>query len=47
MLNKDYDDRKFSMGKKLSDNAYQFVLNNMTWEKVIPKYIKFYNELLK
>ena len=33
--------------KKLSDNAYQFVLNNMTWEKVIPKYIKFYNELLK
>jgi len=36
-----------NLRKKLSENAYQFVVNNMTWEKVIPKYIKFYNELLK
>ena len=36
-----------NLRKKLSDNAYQFVVNNMTWEKVIPKYLKFYNELLK
>jgi glycosyltransferase involved in cell wall biosynthesis len=36
-----------NLRKKLSDNAYQFVMNNMIWEKVIPKYLKFYNELLK
>ena len=36
-----------SLRKKLSDNAYEFVMNNMIWEKVIPKYLKFYNELLK
>ena len=36
-----------NLRKKLSDNAYEFVVNNMIWEKVIPKYIEFYNKLLE
>ena len=31
---------------KLSGNAYNFVINEMSWKKIIPKYIKFYTNLL-
>lgn len=34
------------LSRQMSNNAYQFVVNNMTWDNVIQKYIKFYNELL-
>lgn len=34
------------LSKKLSDNAYEFVNQNMTWEAVLPKYIQFYENLL-
>lgn len=30
----------------LVEKAYQFVTKNMTWEIVLPKYIKFYEDLL-
>jgi len=33
--------------KKLSEKGYDFVMNNLTWEILLPKYIKFYENLLK
>jgi glycosyltransferase involved in cell wall biosynthesis len=32
--------------EKFIQNAYDFVINEMSWEKIIPKYIKFYDDLL-
>ena len=32
--------------KKLSANGNTFVKNNMTWDVIFPRYIKFYEELL-
>ena len=29
-----------------SDNAFDFVTKNLTWDVVLPKYIKFYEKLL-
>ena len=31
---------------KITQNAYEFVINEMSWKKIIPKYIKFYEDLL-
>ena len=31
---------------KMTQNAYEFVINEMSWKKIIPKYIKFYEDLL-
>ena len=33
--------------KKLADNGYDFVNRNMTWNIILPKYIQFYEELLR
>ncbi len=33
--------------EKLADAAYDFVVKNMTWEVVLPKYVNFYEDLLK
>lgn len=33
--------------KKLADTAYDFVIKNMTWEVWLPKYVRFYEELLE
>jgi glycosyltransferase involved in cell wall biosynthesis len=33
--------------EKLANTAYDFVVKNMTWEVWLPKYIKFYEELIK
>ena len=33
--------------EKLANTAYDFVVKNMTWETVLPKYIEFYENLLK
>lgn len=30
---------------KLVESAYDFVVNEMSWEKILPKYIKFYEDL--
>jgi glycosyltransferase involved in cell wall biosynthesis len=32
--------------KRLADTGYQFVMNNLTWEILLPKYVKFYEDLL-
>ncbi len=32
--------------KKLSDAGFEFVRNNLTWDAVLPKFIKFYENLL-
>ena len=32
---------------KLAINGNTFVKNNMTWDVILPKYIKFYEDLLK
>lgn len=31
----------------LADNAFDFVIKNMTWDIMLPKYVKFYEDLLK
>src|SRR3970040_709861 len=33
--------------KKLADAAYEFLINNLTWDILLPKYIKFYKDLVK
>jgi len=33
------------LAQRLENNSYEFVINNMTWEVVLPKYIKFYENL--
>ena len=33
--------------EKLAANGYTFVKNNMTWDVILPKYIQFYENLLK
>lgn len=38
------EDKEFS--KKIAENGFQYVMNNLTWEVLLPKYIKFYEELL-
>jgi len=36
----------FELQEILKENAYNFILEYFTWEKLLPKYIKFYNNLL-
>ena len=43
-INKILENKEFA--KKLSDGGYEFVIKNMTWEVLLPKYIKFYEELV-
>ena len=33
--------------KKLATNGNIFLKNNMTWDVILPKYIQFYEDLLK
>jgi len=35
----------FELQEILKENAYNFILENFTWEKLLPKYVKFYNNL--
>jgi glycosyltransferase involved in cell wall biosynthesis len=39
------DDKKEA--KRLAENGYQYFINNLTYDKVLPKYIKFYEDLIK
>ncbi|MEX0656238.1 MAG: glycosyltransferase family 4 protein [Nitrosopumilaceae archaeon] len=43
-INQLLENKEFS--KKLADAAFDFVIKNMTWDVVLPKYIKFYEEVL-
>ncbi|QLH02193.1 glycosyl transferase [Nitrosopumilus cobalaminigenes] len=36
-----------SLQQKLSSNAYDFVIKHFTWKKILPKYLNFYENLLK
>jgi glycosyltransferase involved in cell wall biosynthesis len=33
--------------KKLSESGYEFVMKNLTWEVLLPQYVKFYENLVK
>jgi len=33
--------------QKLATNGNTFVKNNMTWDVILPKYVQFYEDLLK
>lgn len=35
------------LAKKLSDAGYDFVMRNLTWDVLLPKYVKFYEDLTK
>lgn len=35
------------LAKRIADNAYNYYVNNLTYEKVLPKYIQFYENLIK
>ena len=35
------------LAQKLAKNGYDFVMKNLTWETLLPKYIKFYKDLMK
>ena len=35
-----------SLQTRLSSNGYDYVLENFTWKKILPKYIEFYKNLL-
>jgi glycosyltransferase involved in cell wall biosynthesis len=32
---------------QLANSGYKFIKNNMTWDVILPKYIEFYENLLK
>jgi len=33
--------------KEITENGYNFIIKNMTWDVLLPKYINFYEKLLK
>ena len=33
--------------KRFSEKGYEFVMKNLTWEILLPKYVKFYEDILK
>jgi len=39
------EDKEYA--KELADAAYEFLINNLTWDILLPKYIKFYEDLVK
>jgi len=43
-INNVLDDKKLS--EKISEEGYKFVVNNLTWGKLLPKYVEFYENLV-
>jgi glycosyltransferase involved in cell wall biosynthesis len=37
---------KEEYAQKLAEKSYEFVMKNLTWEIVLPKYIEFYEKLI-
>lgn len=35
------------LAQKLAKNSHDFVMKNLTWEILLPKYVKFYKDLIK
>jgi len=44
-INRLLENREYA--KKLANAAYEFLKNNLTWDVLLPKYIKFYEDLVK
>jgi glycosyltransferase involved in cell wall biosynthesis len=44
-INRLLENREYA--KKLADAGYEFLQNNLTWDVLLPKYIKFYEDLVK
>ena len=34
------------IANKISEKGYEFVMKNLTWEILLPKYVKFYEDLV-
>ena len=43
-INKLLEDKECS--KKIAENGYDFVINNLTWKTLLPRYVQFYEELV-
>ena len=43
-INKLLEDKECS--KKIAENGYDFVINNLTWEILLPRYVQFYEKLV-
>jgi glycosyltransferase involved in cell wall biosynthesis len=39
------DNREYA--KNMAEAAYEFLINNLTWQILLPKYVKFYKDLVK
>jgi len=37
----------YTLQEKITTNGYNFVINNFTWKKILPKYIEFYENVLE
>lgn len=37
----------YTLQEKITTNGYDFVINNFTWKKILPKYIEFYENVLE
>jgi len=37
----------YTLQEKITTNGYDFVINNFTWKKILPKYIEFYQNVLE
>ncbi len=35
------------MIEKISNSAYDYLMKNFTWDTLLPKYLKFYEDLMK
>jgi len=35
------------LSQKLTDSAYNYYVNNLTYDKVLPRYVQFYENLIK
>jgi len=36
-----------SLQEQISNNAFDFIMENYTWEALLPKYLNFYENLIK
>ena len=43
-INRLFLEKEFA--KKIAENGYEYVMKNLTWEVLLPKYVKFYEDLL-
>jgi len=44
-INRLLENKEFA--RNLADAGYEFLIKNLTWDVLLPKYIKFYEDLVK